>query len=241
MAKNMNKILAFIPARQGSKRLPGKNSKLLAGKPLIAWTIQAALEAELAMEVMVSTDSPQIAELAQSFGAEVPFLRPPALAADHSSTFEALQHMLQGLQQVGRDYDAVVLLQPTSPLRQAWHIEQSVQMLTQASVKSVVSVSPLEHPLHWSMALPANHCLDDFVAQQAQTLKYRSQDAAKHYRLNGAVYCATTPDLLKHQRFYMPQGTYAYVMDKRYAVDIDEQDDFDYAEFLLTRQLAAQH
>lgn len=227
------KIIAFIPARKGSKRILDKNIKVLAGKPLIAWTIDAALNADLDMDIVVSTDCEKIAQIAQAYGAEVPFLRPESLAGDHTATFDALQYTLERLQQSGRKYHHVVLLQPTSPLREDFHIVEAVNMLKRQEVNSVVSVSELNHPIEWTMPLPANQSLDGFVEQQLQKLKTRSQDAPKHYRLNGAIYCARTNEVLLHKSFYMPKGTFAYVMDKLYATDIDDLLDFEYAEFLI--------
>lgn len=228
-------ILALIPARKGSKRLPDKNIRNLAGKPLIAWTIEAALSCRVAMDVVVSTDADDIAEIARRYGAEVPFLRPASLAGDHATTFDAIEYTLKQLQVLGRQYDVVVLLQPTSPLRKAVHIAEALNQLQAPTVRSVISVSEVEHPIEWTMVLPEDGCLDRYVAEQIPALKSRSQDISKRYRLNGAIFCAKKNDLLHHKNFYMPQGTFAYVMDKAYAVDIDDRLDFDYAEFLINR------
>lgn len=236
MIKSAANILAFIPARGGSERLPGKNCKLLAGKPLIAWTIEAALMADLDMDVVVSTDDQNIAQIARDYGADVPFMRPAELAGNKEPTFTALAYTLEQLAQQGRHYEYMVFLQPTSPLRQAWHIQEAWQLLQQDGVRSVISVSELEHPAQWIMALPPDHRLDDFIATQTQVLKVRSQDLGTHYRLNGAVCCGCIEDVLQNKSFYLPQGSFAYVMDKAYSVDVDEQFDFEYAEFLIAKQ-----
>ncbi|TPQ25231.1 cytidylyltransferase domain-containing protein [Methylomonas sp. HW2-6] len=229
------KILAFIPARKGSKRITDKNIRLLSGKPLIAWTIEATLAAGLDMDVVVSTDSTEIAAIAEQYGAQVPFLRPEQLAGDTTPTFDVLEYTLNALKMVGKNYDAVVLLQPTSPLRKAIHIAEALQLLEQPEVRSVVSVSELDYPVEWSMPLPEDRSMDNFIVQNEQALRTRSQDFSKRYRLNGAVYCARTADILQHKSFYMRQGTRAYIMDKAFAVDIDDLFDFEYAEFLIKR------
>ncbi len=236
MLKPATNILAFIPARGGSQRLPGKNCKLLAGKPLIAWTIQAALLADLGMDVVVSTDDQNIAEIARDYGAEVPFMRPPELAGNNEPAFTALAYTLEQLAQQGRHYQYLIFLQPTSPLRQAWHIQEAWQLLQQDGVRAVISVAELEHPVQWIMELPHDHRLDDFVVAQTRELKARSQDLHKSYRLNGALYCGRIEDVLQNKSFYLPQGSFAYVMDKAYSVDVDDQFDFEYAEFLIAKQ-----
>jgi len=229
------KIIAFIPARKGSKRVADKNIRLLGGKPLIAWTIEAALATGLDMDVVVSTDSPEIAAVAKHYCAQVPFLRPEQLAGDTTPTFDVLEYTLDALKTAGKDYDAVVLLQPTSPLRKSIHITEAMKLLEQPDVRSVVSVSELDYPVEWSMMLPEDRRMDGYVIQNEQALRTRSQDFPKRYRLNGAVYCAKTADILQHKSFYMRQGTSAYIMDKMFAVDIDDSFDFEYAEFLINR------
>ncbi|HEY9017179.1 acylneuraminate cytidylyltransferase family protein [Thiomicrospira sp.] len=235
MAKKNNNILALIPARAGSKRLPKKNIMPLGGQPLIAWTIQSALEAQLDMDVMVSTESEEIANVALEYGAEVPFLRPEALAQDTSTSFEVIDYTLKTLAESGRHYDYLMFLQPTSPFRQSRHIEQTYQMLKRLNANAVVSVTELDHPMEWSMILPENGSLDDFIHHHIGQLKIRSQDLPKRYRLNGAISCAQVKTLLDHQTFYLPNATYAYKMEPQYSVDIDTSTDFQYAEFLQSR------
>lgn len=233
------KILALIPARQGSKRLPNKNIKMLADKPLIAWTIQAALASKLAsessMDVFVSTDSEEIAQIARSHGAEVPFLRPEALASDTSSTFDAIHHSLQTFKEMGRTYDYLMLLQPTSPLRQAFHIDEAFALYQEKNAESVTSVSAVEHPIEWTMTLEEDQKLDSFFKDNAEVLKIRSQDLPTRYRLNGAIAISKADSFFKPQPAE-PKEVYAYVMDRKYAVDIDELADFQYAEYFLTHQ-----
>lgn len=233
------KILALIPARQGSKRLPNKNIKMLAGKPLIGWTIEATLNTKLAangvLDVFVSTDSEEIAQIARNHGAEVPFLRPEELASDTATTFDAIQHSLQRFKEMGREYDYVVLLQPTSPLRQAFHIDEAFALYQEKNAESVTSVSMIEHPIEWTMTLEDDLKLDRFFADNADKLRTRSQDLPTRYRLNGAVAISKAESFFKPQ-VTEPKAVYAYVMDRKYAVDIDELADFQYAEYFLTHQ-----
>lgn len=231
------KSLIIIPARSGSKRLPGKNTKEFAGQPLILWSIEAALHSGIGADVVVSTDGESIAELSRQAGAEVPFLRPDALSSDTASSFDALEYTIQRLKEEGREYDVIGLLQPTSPLRQAWHIREAFEQLQMAQVSSVVSVSEIAHPVEWTMTLPENGSMDGFIQTQLPKLMSRSQDLAVRYRLNGAIYFARTDDFLKQKTFYMPKGTVAYKMEKQYSVDIDDIDDFQYAESLMLKSL----
>lgn len=227
------KILAFIPARKGSKRLPSKNIMLCAGKPLIAWTIESALNTKLQMDVIVSTDSEEIAKISKEYGAEVPFFRPKEFAADTSTTFDAIKYTLDTLASNGRVYDYFILLQPTSPLRQSSHIDEAFKLLQTTGGKAVVSVSSLEHPIEWTMTLPENNSLDTFINENQHYLKTRSQDLPTRYRINGAVACVRTEDFLNEGTFYLKKGVYAYPMENKYSVDIDELSDFEYANHLL--------
>lgn len=238
MSAHRPKILAFIPARSGSKRLPNKNIKSFAGKPLIAWTIEAALLANLNMDVVVSTDSSDIANIAETYGAEVPFLRPAELASDTAPTFSALAFTVTELAKLGREYEYLVFLQPTSPLRQACHITEAFAMLQSAGVKSVVSVSEIPQPTEWTMILPSSGSMAEFIKTQLPFLSNRSQDLPKRYCLNGALACATMVDVMAHESFYFEPGIYAFVMEKKFAIDIDNLTDFEYAEFLKLKELA---
>lgn len=235
MAKQ-NNILAIIPARAGSKRLPHKNIKLLAGKPLICWTIDAAKNAKLDMDIVVSTDSQTVADIALSCGADVPFLRPAELASDTASTFDVLADTINKLADQGHHYEYLMLLQPTSPLRQSNHIEQAFELLTKQGVKSVVSVTAVDHPVEWTMTLPEDHCLDSFIANQLDQLKIRSQDLPKRYQLNGAIMCGRINDIMAEKTFYLSHGTFAYEMAKQFSVDIDYAEDFEYAEFVVSKR-----
>lgn len=228
-------ILAFIPARAKSKRLPNKNIKNFAGKPLIAWTIEAALATSLNMDVIVSTECTQIAKIAKKFGAEVPFLRPEIMARDDSSAFDALKDTLVKLAKVGRKYEYIIFLQPTSPLRQSFHIEEAFTKLVATQAKSVVSVSKVEHPAQWSMSLPDDESMSNYINNNLKVLQTRSQQITQQFRLNGAIYCGKTKDVLAQGSFYVSENIYAYKMGRIFSVDIDNIIDFEYAEFLSNK------
>ena len=225
------KSLAIVPARAGSKRLPGKNLRLLHGKPLICWTLEAALQAQGIDRVIVSTDSAEIAEVSRQSGADVPFMRPSDLAEDTTTTQDVIEHAIETLSKQGEQYDRIVLLQPTSPLRTARHIEEALALFERKGALSVISVSPAEHPPQWINRLgpegEMNHFLD------AVNRKRRSQDFAGYYQLNGAIYIADTDALLRHHSFYLDERCYGYVMSRRDGIDIDTEIDWYVAEALM--------
>jgi len=143
-------IIAIIPARGGSKRLPGKNIKLLADKPLIAWTIEAALESKVFDHVFVSTDCDEIAQVAKTFGAEVPFLRPAEIATDTATTNDVVTHLVEWFEkEYNRAVTTVAILQPTSPLRNAKNVQEAFALMGNEDTKAVVSVCELEYPIQF--------------------------------------------------------------------------------------------
>ncbi|MFA0056795.1 acylneuraminate cytidylyltransferase family protein [Vibrio echinoideorum] len=228
---NTKKILAFIPARGGSKRLPRKNILPLAGKPLIGWAIEAAKGSKYINQIFISTDDQEIAEVARSFGIDVPELRPSHLASDTASTADVLTYTLE---KFGNNVDIVVLLQPTSPLRTAVHIDQALELFVKKQASSVVSVTPCEHPPTWSNTLPDDGSLGEFVRPEA--LK-RSQDLEEFYRFNGAIYIFDVCKLLKCRDICYTNESFAYVMENKDSFDIDQQLDFDLAEFFINKRL----
>ncbi|GKT11122.1 MAG: CMP-N,N'-diacetyllegionaminic acid synthase [Thiomicrorhabdus sp.] len=235
----MPKILCIIPARAGSKRLANKNIKPFAGKPLIAWTIDAALGAQLDMDVVVSTDSKEIAEVSEAYGAEVPFLRPESLASDSATSFDTIKYTLTQLKTLGREYEILIFLQPTSPLRQSFHIENAYALLQQQNGKTVISVSEIDHPIEWTMSLPDTASMDDYINTHQDALMKRSQDFSTRYRVNGAIFCGNILDVFACQGFYLKSGgVFAYPMERKYSIDIDELIDFEYAEFLMFKFLS---
>lgn len=217
-------LLALIPARGGSKRLPGKNVRNLAGKPLIAWTIEAAIQCGRFSEIVVSTDDPEIAAVSERYGARVPFLRPHELASDTSTTFEAVKHVLDRYRiDYGREFGHTVLLQPTSPLRDAHEIESALDLLAERSADAVISVCEMEHSPLWANTLPPDLSLAGFLGQAATR---RSQDLPTYYRINGAIYASRTNRLLLERTFFLSDKIYAHIMPKSKSIDIDDEFDF---------------
>lgn len=226
---NAKKVLALIPARGGSKRLPRKNVLDLAGKPLIAWTIDAAKKSQYVDRIIVSTDDAEIATISKNYGAMVPFMRPDYLASDTASSNDVILHALQALNEY---YDLIVVLQPTSPLRNHSHIDHSLEMLIENNAEGIVSVTPCEHSPLWSNILPDDGCMDNFLNEYSNL---RSQDLPQYFRLNGALYSFTSESLLQNSGVVYSKHVYAYVISGEHSVDIDSQLDFDFAEFLIKK------
>jgi N-acylneuraminate cytidylyltransferase/CMP-N,N'-diacetyllegionaminic acid synthase len=226
-------IMALIPARGGSKGLPRKNILPLAGKPLIAWTIEAALQSNLCDKVIVSTDDEEIAAVARQYGAEVPFLRPPELATDNAKTIDVILHAINHQLSQNRSFDFLLLLQPTSPLRNAGDIRNAVEFFVQKKATAVVSVCESEHSPSWMNTIGPDLSLKDFLKPELQN--QNRQQIAKFYRLNGAIYLAKQ-DFLIRERSFFGKNTYAYIMELERSTDIDRELDFKFAEFLLQQQ-----
>lgn len=226
-----NRVVAIIPARMGSKRLPNKNILLLAGKPLIAWTIEAALKCEYIDEVVVSTDSELIIKVAEEFGAKVPFVRPKSLSGDMATTDDVVLHAIEELKL--SPSDVIVLLQPTSPLRNVSDIDSSLKELKYSEVLGVVSVCKCEHSPLWSNILPENLSMEGFIKTDISTK--RSQDLPTFYRLNGAIYAYKVSYLTKFKMRHYSKNIKSSIMPIERSVDIDNQFDFDFANFLMGR------
>ncbi|CAM4089993.1 acylneuraminate cytidylyltransferase family protein [Vibrio neonatus] len=223
------KVIALIPARGGSKRLPRKNILSLAGKPLINWTIEAARKCSYIDEIIVSTDDQDIMDVAVDCGAVVPELRPKALSSDEAKTEDVVFYTLEKFAQ---DADILILLQPTSPLRQAKHIEQALDLFIEKEAFSIVSVTPCEHSPLWSNTLPEDHCLGSFISDNANK---RSQELGDYYRLNGAIYIFDVSELKILEKLAYTDNSYAYIMNNESSIDIDNQLDFDFASFILSQ------
>lgn len=229
------KNIAIIPARSGSKGLKNKNIKDLCGKPLMAYTIEAALESNAFDTVMVSTDSEKYAEIARQYGAEVPFLRSDVTSSDISSSWDAVEEVLVNYTDMGRQFDTFMLLQPTSPLRTAEHIIGAYRELTYKNANTVVSVCEADHTPEQYNVLPESHSLDGFM--KAEMEGKRRQDIATYYRFNGAIYLSKTQFFLKSKDIYA-QDAYAYIMNRVDSVDIDDELDFVIAETVLRRKIS---
>lgn len=217
-------ILGLIPARGGSKGIPRKNVRQIAGKPLIAWTIEAALTTGALDRVVVTTDDPEIAEVALAHGADVPFLRPADLARDETPGIDPVLHALDLLP----GFDTVVLLQPTSPLRTAGDIAAAIALADAGELPNVVSVTDATHA-GWTFAVDARGVID----VDARDLPLRRQDLPPQFALNGAIYVASS-DRLRADRSFLVAGTIGFAMPADRSVDIDTMYDWRIAEMLLS-------
>lgn len=218
--------LAIIPARSGSKGLKDKNIKLLNGKPLIAYTIEAAINSEFFDNIIVSTDSEKYAEISRNIGANVPFLRPDYLSDDKATSTDVIIHALDSLRNIGQEYDNFMLLQPTSPLRKSDDIINSVKIMAEKSANAVISVCEVEHSPIYMNTLDETLSMDGFLPMGSST---RRQELPNYYRINGAIYLCKVDYFLKYRDFYK-ENSYAYIMKGIDSIDIDNQLDFMIAE-----------
>lgn len=224
------KILTIIPARGGSKGLPGKNVRQLAGKPLIAWSIEQGLNSKYIQEVIVSTDSEEIAAVALSYGAKVPFIRPAHLATDESSTADVLLHTIAELEKLGERYDFLLLLEPTSPLRETADIDQAIERLLETSgASSIVGISQVESQ-HPSFCISLTE--DGLLKSENNFAVLRRQEIKPLFFYEGSVYLSEIEVFKEKKNFYHEQ-TLGYIMPKWKAFEIDDMTDFVIAEALI--------
>lgn len=221
-------LLAVIPARGGSKGIPRKNVKSLAGRPLIAWTIVAALESVVVDRLIVSTDDTETALIAQEWGAEVPFLRPSDLATDNTPGVAPVLHAIEEVP----GYDWVLLLQPTSPLRTAFDIDTVLSACVAAGAPAAVSVTASTVHPDWTYAADPR---GRFVIDPSVNTAARRQDLPARFALNGALYLARTDWLRVSGSFITPE-TLMYEMEAARSVDIDDELDWKVAAMLLAER-----
>ena len=220
-------FLAIIPARGGSKRLPNKNILNLAGKPLIAWSINAAKNSKYLDEIVVSSDSDKILDIAKDYNVKT-IKRPSNLATDKTTTIEVIKHIIQ---EVEKKYDYIVLLQPTSPLRDEHHINKAIEWLDFKNADAVIGVCEMEHNPLWSNTLPDDLSMKNFLKDEIKNK--RSQDLDKYYIINGSIYICKIDKLLEENSLFLNDNIFAYVMDRKSSVDIDDEIDFKLAEVLI--------
>ena len=221
------KILAIIPARGGSKGVPGKNIKPLNAKPLICYTIEAALKSEYLRQVFVSTDDAMIAEISRDWGADI-IKRPDELARDESPTIDAIIHVIDALK---NDFtpDIIVLLQATSPLRNVNDINAAIELFINSECDSVISMCKVEHSPYWCFRFDNNDFKPLFGDKY---LRMRRQDLPDVYRPNGAIYITSLINLYKNKGFYC-DNIVPYIMPAERSIDIDTVIDFMLAEQFL--------
>lgn len=221
--------MGLIPARGGSKGLPGKNIMDLGGKPLLAWTIEAAKGSRYLDYFFLSSDDEEIIRVAQEYGCDVPFQRPSELAKDDTPSIDVVLHAVQNI----ADYDFVVLLQPTSPFRKAEHIDQAIKMCLNGQVSSLVSIRKTRESPYLMYFKNKNNKLERVLEQGNAS---RRQDLPETWIMNGAIYL-TKINYLRENRALKSEDTIGMEMGSYESVDIDSPEDLAYAELLLKQDL----
>jgi len=229
-------ILAVIPARGGSKNIPRKNITEVNGKPLISYTIGAALEADFLTDIVVSTEDQEIAQISKELGAQVPFIRPLSIASDDAQSFPVIEHALHFMEKArGFEYDAIIMLQPTSPLRTSKHINDSINLFNSNKCDSVVSIVSVggNHPLRMKR-LEGNQMVN-YIDQGFWNMKPR-QDLPNVYIRNGAIYLIRR-DVIIEQSQLIGNQCLGYVMNDIESINIDTPIDLMVAELLLIKKV----
>ncbi|HVZ45356.1 MAG TPA: acylneuraminate cytidylyltransferase family protein [Ramlibacter sp.] len=229
-------VLALIPARGGSRRLPGKNIRALGGKPLIAWSIDLARSVQGIDEVLVSTDDADIAKVAKAHGASVPWLRPAEYATDTSPSSDAIVHAIQERAREGRSFDIFVLLQPTSPFRSASHVREAIELCIAHDGEPVVDFAPARSHPGWCFTVDEEGRAHPLLEAGGTAL--RSQDLAPVVEVSGSLYAIGVARFLRERTFFS-RDTRALVLAERHlALDIDDEFDWMVAEAVLAHGLA---
>ena len=220
---NDKRILAIIPAREGSKGIVNKNIIDLNNKPLIAYSIEAAKESDYIDDVIVSTDGEEIKSISLKYGAEVPFFRPKSLATDKSKTIDSIIYTINRLRDMGREYDVLILLQPTSPMRTVKHIDESLSLFFKNNQESLVSVNQIDiSPI--LVRTIKNGKLFSILNQNSTV---RRQDMDFYYKINGAIYINRIDEVDENLSFN--DNSIPYIMDDTYSIDIDTIEDLQLA------------
>lgn len=234
---NGKSVIGIVPARSGSKGLPGKNIKQLCGKPLIAWSIEAGLGSQYIDEVMVTTDSDEIAGIARKFGAKVPFIRPVQLASDTASTIDVIRHALNYYEtMLYKNFDYIALLEPTSPLRSSIDIDIAIfKLLDNFQASAIVGICKTEsqNPA-FLLKMNISNFLIGYENTDMRIL--RRQDVEDVFFMEGSIYVSETTALLEQNTFYH-KNTLGHEMPKWQSYEIDDQDDFIIVEALMTNKM----
>ena len=232
---NGETVLAIIPARGGSKRLPGKNTRLLGGYPLIRWSIEAGEKSKIIDEVVVSTDSQEIHDVSIECGAKKVVKRPSALATDGAESVDVAIHALKAIQKPGLKFGYVTLLQPTSPLRTARHIDLGFDLFAKVGATAVIGVCKTEKPIDW-MGRPGS---DLNMMEMSKKINGPEEKSSRRLncQINGAIYIISVSALLKERTFFPDCGSYALLMDRRSSVDIDNEDEFQIASMFMQERM----
>jgi N-acylneuraminate cytidylyltransferase len=225
------KILALIPARGGSKRLPEKNIRVLGSKPLIVWSIDAARGISEICNILISTDDPAIANVCSEVGVHVPWLRPAELATDIAGSSDVALHALNWYESENGPVDGILLLQPTSPFRTNRTVRKGIELFAKHDRKPVIGVSPADvHPM-WALKLDGHH-LVPFMSEHG--LETRSQDLPPAYVVNGSFYLITPKELRENRTFFGKEAIPLLIESAQEALDIDTEWDWTIAEAALS-------
>lgn len=225
------KILAIITARGGSKSLPNKNIKILKGKPLIYYTIKAALNSKLLDKSILSTDSKKISNISKKFGINIPFLRPKHLATDKAHHPEVIEHAVDYLEKQKKEfYDIIVMLQPTSPFRESFHIDQAIKKFLKQKNKSLISVKKQDYPPWWMFKMSKSKLKSNFGWKNKNVFNMERQEFPNLYRPNGAIYVTTRKSLKKSKSLVNLSSCGFYLMNSSDSIDIDTALDLKIAE-----------
>ncbi|MDR0739000.1 MAG: acylneuraminate cytidylyltransferase family protein [Oscillospiraceae bacterium] len=224
-----NKLLAIIPAKSNSKGIKNKNIKLLNNKPLIFYSIDAAIKSKIFDTIFVSTDSKNYKKITENYGIKVPFLRPKNISRDTSKSEKYILHALNRFKVLGKTFNFFAVLQPTSPFRTAKDIKNAADIIIDEKLDSVVSVCKSEHPKEYFFELSQN------LSLYKKSFEFNRQKCKKTYRLNGALYFANCESFLKKKSFYVKKSR-AYIMPRKRSVDIDTTLDLEFAEFLFSKK-----
>lgn len=229
-------MVAIIPARGGSKGLPGKNIKSLCGKPLIVYTIEAAIKAKEIDKVIVTTDSQEIAAVARDYGAEVPFMRPEYLADDNASAVDVYIHAVEYMMKdYSCDMQKFIVLLPTAPLRDEKDIDDAVRKFREKNATTLISVTEADVPASWYYRMSGDGAIKNAGFDRENTMRNRQMND-QYYIPNGAIYILDY-QLLKNQRTYYTEDTLGYIMPRKKSIDIDSIDDFEYVEYLMNQRI----
>lgn len=224
------RILALIPARGGSKGLPGKNIRSLNGKPLIAWTIEEAKKSRYLDTIIVSTDDKKIAAISETYGAKVPFIRPKYLATDNAAGINVVLHCLKQFKNVIESFPVLVLLQPTSPLRKTEDIDKAIEFFFSKSADSLTSITDFEHSPFGMLKLYRGFITPVYK----KWMLAQRQNQPVVYRENGAIYICNTAFILKKKSFYSKK-TVGFYMPPEKSIDIDTEIDLKIAGAFLKK------
>jgi CMP-N,N'-diacetyllegionaminic acid synthase len=227
------KVLGIITARGGSKGIPRKNIKDLCGRPLICHTIEAANKSKLLTRVIVSTDNKEIADISKECSGDVPFMRPKELAQDESTSIEVVQHVVSELKKQGEEYDYIMILQPTSPLRTSNDIDECIKIAIKNNADSVMSMKEVDDFSQKKMKKIIEGKILPYFEKEGKASS-RRQDLENSYKRNCAIYLTKTNLIMKGDLF--GESSYAHVMPEERSVDINSPVDFELAEFWLSKQ-----